>query len=873
MMFAVDDNEDAHQERTVNTMVATPNRRARAVSFAVDDDEDAHQEPQNTMVPTPNLRAPTVMFAVDEDEDPIQERKDVTVQDWVTAAVGPVAKKWAAWGPVKGGVEFEGYFPGDRPEDVQEEVVPICVPLYNEDANELVLTLRSIYRMQKMIRVTAGLEEYRVKVCIIQDGFAVASESFKAAMRIMFPPSKYEDWERRVETALKTKETLTVVLQPPRDINLKHLHCEDVLADLTEADAPDELLDITVVIKADNRKKINSHDLFFRGFANHYNPEFVFATDCGTLFDDSCLSILLQRILREDDCVAVTGRQRVMTSAMQPGSEGEGLWAWILRNVQGYDYEASVVLFNGCFSLLGGLPVIPGPCGLFRLPPLMEKTVQDCTMSPFEFYIEASVKAEEEKSMLAGNCMLAEDRVLTFAAEFLTEGKSTVHWAKNALFYFQAETQLNSLVAQRRRWLNGTVAGYIYVHNELGKKDLPCSHSCFKIMILRALIKLMLFMYVGIAIGPALYAYGFCEALRYLREVTLADAASASDSNGTFEVMLICIAVAYYVVLVIFSLGHHRERFDARLFALAGIMNTIAIAFMIVAMVVSSVQQLSTVQWFSFVYLVAPIVLNLLIPNFTSLTYLLNPLRVLVFYLFLPTMQGFFLTLSIARTFDLSWGNRAGIGAEQESLKKGTQTMMMVQCLCNLFLLVFFFAFRVTTWFLWAQIGLMVFLLAPMSILTVGSIIQEFGCFWSVLGVALASCTVVARLGYLGDMSFRILTETPVVDLPAIQASIVFFLLVLLKSFFTHVLRWCCNFGTRSRFNKFQENMRRSQTLTGPVDGVREPPLKSLTRLLGRQNTHANEKDAVTRGGSDRQAVGGSKCSATTFGRAATFRV
>merc|ERR1719498_207518 len=102
-----------------------------------------------------------------------------------------------------------------------------------------------------------------------------------------------------------------------------------------------------------------------------------------------------------------------MTSAMQPGSNGESLWAWILRNVQGYDYEASVVLFNGCFSLLGGLPVIPGPCGLFRLPPLMEKTLQDATMSPFEFYIQAHVKAEEDKSMLAGNCMLAEDRVLT----------------------------------------------------------------------------------------------------------------------------------------------------------------------------------------------------------------------------------------------------------------------------------------------------------------------------------------------------------------------------------------------------------------------------------------------------------------------------
>merc|ERR1712176_569405 len=198
-------------------------------------------------------------------------------------------------------------------------------------------------------------------------------------------------------------------------------------------------------------------------------------------------------------------------------------------------------------------------------------------------------------------------------------------------------------------------------------------------------------MYVGIAIGPALYAYGFCEALRYLGSsgpsLFSRDSMETSEISWGFEGMLIAIATTYYAMLVIFSVVHHRERFDGRLFALAGVMNTVAMAVMITAMVLSSIQALSAVQWFSFVYLVAPVVLNLFIPNFTSLVYLLNPLRVLVFYLFLPTMQGFFLTLSIARTFDLSWGNRAGIGAEQENLKKQSQTLIVFQLLGNFFLL------------------------------------------------------------------------------------------------------------------------------------------------------------------------------------------
>lgn len=749
------------------------------------------------------------------------------------------------FGPVKGGPDFEGYFRGQRPEEVRAQIIPVCVPLYNEEAYELVLTLRSLYRMQKMIFVTPGFEDYRLSICVIQDGFAVASETFKAAMRIMFPPSRYDDYERRLDAHVAQKEVATCVLQAPQEANLKLLNCVEVLGDLfedeDEEEVPLEYLDITIVIKADNRKKTNSHDLFFQGFAYHHNPEFVFATDCGTLFDNKCLKILLQTIMRKDNCVAVTGRQRVMTRFMQPGCEEENWWAWVLRNVQGYDYEASVVLFNGCFSLLGGLPVIPGPCGLFRLPPLMEKTMDHGRLSPFEFYMNAASRAEEDKSMLAGNCLLAEDRVLTFAAEFLTEGKSTVHWAKNALFYFQAETELKSLVAQRRRWLNGTVAGYVYVHQELGKKGLPTGHGCCKIFLLRCLIKLMLFMYAGIAIGPALYAYAFCEGLKYLRAfdgslpfwntyspteiingtvVNLINVTSSpsTEISSSFETMLIGIAVFYYFAFVAFSIAHHLDRYDARLFAACGIMNTVAMTVTISAMILSSLEELTIVQWFSFVYLIAPVLLNLFIPNFMSLTYLLNPFRVLAFYLFLPTMQGFFLTLSIARTFDLSWGNRAGIGGEQDDLKKEAQTLMILQWIANLVLLVFLFGFNEAEWFVYVQYALVAFLLLPMSILTAGSLRQELGKFWSMLLLLLATAVVLGWFGYFGwfgDVGSKIqniLRDYPVLNSPLIQAVVVILVVVLLKTLITHVGRFFCQYGQMAAFDEYEEEVRPSRS-------------------------------------------------------------
>jgi len=660
---------------------------------------------------------------------------------------------------------------------------------------------------QTMRTMHKDLENYEVKVCVIQDGYAKASESFKSALRIMFPAAEYRHggrgWEEGVLDAVAAETKETCILQVPADrrINLGDLAVRDVLGDELDQmgkDLHETLpLDITVLLKADNRKKVNSHDLFFRGFANHHNPEFVFATDCGTLFDDNCLGLLVKKILRKKDCVAVTGRQRVMSREMQPDCGSEGCMGWMLRCVQGYDYESSVVLFNGCFSKLGFLPVIPGPCGLFRLPPLLEVvTIKGERKSPMDFYLDAAEEAEKSKTMLHGNCMLAEDRVLTFAAEFLTTGEKRVHWCKNAIFYFQAETELRRLVGQRRRWLNGTIAAYFYVHNELADKRLPSSHPRWKVFLLRTLIKLMLAIYAGIAVGPSLYAYGICEALQYLWTCQPNLALDSTDSNtvqtsppAIFQAVLFGIAALYFLSFVLFSVRHHRSAFDPRLFALCGFLNAVAMAIMMWALVLSTIEGLSVVQWFGFVYLVVPILLNLFIPNFESLKHLLHPLRVVVFFLFMPTMQGNFLTLAIARTFDLSWGNRDGIGGKEDCLKNQTYSYMILQWLANGVLLVLLFSFDNSAWLWFIQLALAIVLLTPTMLLSLGSAMQLLGIPFVALGMIMGACLILCRVGWVDSVLFGgdqiiapVLTTSPIFHMPVLQVTGVLLLLIGLKS-------------------------------------------------------------------------------------------
>jgi len=469
-------------------------------------------------------------------------------------------------------------------------------------------------------------------------------------------------------------------------------------------------LDVSFVVKIDNRKKHNSHDLFFRGFAARLKAKYVFATDCGTVFDPTCLTKIMGIMNTDESCIACTGRQRVMTRWQQPGSQFESCAASILRIIQGYDYEASTVVYNSCFSLFGVLPVIPGPCGLFRLSPLLEQGVSGDKQSPFDHYAAAAIRAEESQTLVDGNVVLAEDRVLTYAGLFLTKptyenprGLWQTRWANDSVFYFQSESTLQSLVAQRRRWLNGTVASYIYVAQQLRGNlkyggEMPCCrrrpadanldqhsdnaapvHLTLGNKIRHAwvwfLTMLMLWIYVGIAVGPALYIFGGIAALRYLMD----------DYTG--NLMFVALAIGYSLVYVAFTVRHHYVSYDARMFCLVIVANSAASGAMLAGIVTQWVRRdVGWAQWLGVFYVVLPILLNFLIPDWTSLRSLINPANILQYMLFMPTMQGCFLSLAIARTFDLSWGNRGGVGHENEKIKVESQSLMIIQGMLNFIL-------------------------------------------------------------------------------------------------------------------------------------------------------------------------------------------
>jgi hypothetical protein len=148
----------------------------------------------------------------------------------------------------------------------------------------------------------------------------------------------------------------------------------------------------------------------------------------------------------------------VLAQSDPTNAEAEGPIAAGLRSVQGFDFESGLAIFNGVHAALGFLPVIPGPCGLFRANAVTASMLEDVRL--------ICTNPSTRDGIIQGNLKIAEDRILSYLL-LLVPGPNgeqfETHWVPSTTFFFESEDDLNELVPQRRRWLNGTVAGYLWL--------------------------------------------------------------------------------------------------------------------------------------------------------------------------------------------------------------------------------------------------------------------------------------------------------------------------------------------------------------------------------------------------------------------------
>ena len=204
----------------------------------------------------------------------------------------------------------------------ENRAISVCIPCFNEEAEALKRTLASLQEQRLPSTFTFEL-------VIVMDGVEKMSESMRAHLNSLFGGSLgHANDEDDVFQRLPTAET--IVLEA---INQSHY-------DLAGSA-------ISLVVKRNNQRKVNSHMWWLGAHAKDTCCELVFATDCGIVFEKNTIEKLLSRLEQDPGLVAVTGFQRYMSSSMQGDGSLELFtdpMGYVLRHIQKFDFEVRSTL-------------------------------------------------------------------------------------------------------------------------------------------------------------------------------------------------------------------------------------------------------------------------------------------------------------------------------------------------------------------------------------------------------------------------------------------------------------------------------------------------------------------------------------------------
>jgi cellulose synthase/poly-beta-1,6-N-acetylglucosamine synthase-like glycosyltransferase len=220
---------------------------------------------------------------------------------------------------------------------------------------------------------------------------------------------------------------------------------------------------VSVLLKRNNQKKINSHEWFFKAHAPNTGCPFGLTTDVGTMFRRGTVEKLLSHLTTHEQCAAITAHHKVMSEYNhrvlgRTTPERDTLLDWVMRSWQGCDYELGAFGEKGA-DCAGGLTVcLHGPCAMFRL-----EDIQGTCLD--EYFDEWGYAPLHTLSIVGANLQLGEDRILSFLSA--THSTKYITSLFDAAFEVDPELSLKSLVTQRRRWRNATAAGTYYMLTQI----------------------------------------------------------------------------------------------------------------------------------------------------------------------------------------------------------------------------------------------------------------------------------------------------------------------------------------------------------------------------------------------------------------------
>ncbi|OMJ95812.1 hypothetical protein SteCoe_706 [Stentor coeruleus] len=417
---------------------------------------------------------------------------------------------------------------------------------------------------------------------------------------------------------------------------ISHLFCQKIRY------SDNYYLNTIFCVKQLNKRKLNTHRWFFEGFCSRIDPKYVTLLDVGTKPKKHGLYYLYDAMERDNRVAGCCGEIVPQCNSWNP-----------IVNAQVVEYKFSHIMDKGLESIIGYVSVLPGAFSAYRWDRLNDNNTLDSY-----FY---SQRGGPPLDLFKANMYLAEDRILCLELMCQVGRYNILRYVKWSVAETDVPSTLNELMAQRRRWVNGSWFSMIYTIkncNRIGDSNHSWIRKClFKmLMVYYSVVALFNWVLVG-----AFYL-AFCVALR--RNLDEGSVKQDLLTKWSTPVIFLYTAVLACILITSFAVKPRRiESLYRAIMYLLGIYTYFTIFLTVYFIFKNEKFSLSDVsswgnQLSALLIIVGAAMFTVII--LLNLNSAMKPVLkgVLSFIFLTGTYVNLFMIYAICNIHDCSWGNR-----------------------------------------------------------------------------------------------------------------------------------------------------------------------------------------------------------------------
>ncbi|EAU87177.1 chitin synthase [Coprinopsis cinerea okayama7 len=341
----------------------------------------------------------------------------------------------------------------------RETELLIAVTSYNEDKalyartlHGVMLNIRDICKTQKSKYWRSCAEEgtpawTKITVALVVDGL---DNMDKSVLDLLATVGVYQDgiMKKKVDG----KDTVAHIFEYTTQLSVDD---KPQLVLPQENDDGSNLVPVQIilVVKAKNQKKINSHRWLFNALGRQLNPEICVLIDAGTKPGYKAIYHLWEAFYNNENLGGCAGEIYAMG--------GKRLLNPLVA-AQNFEYKMSNILDKPFESSFGYVSVLPGAFSAYRYRAIQGRPLEQYFHGDHSLADRLGEHGINGMSIFQKNMFLAEDRILCFELMAKRGEKWTLGYVKDSKAETDVPETAPELIGQRRRWLNGSFAASIY---------------------------------------------------------------------------------------------------------------------------------------------------------------------------------------------------------------------------------------------------------------------------------------------------------------------------------------------------------------------------------------------------------------------------